>query len=52
MNYDETYNIFKNIIIKQNKDLLKRIAKDYNIDFDYLANKYIVPEYYLPIIKK
>lgn len=44
--------VFKNIIIEQNKEFLKEVSKAYNIDYDYLINKYLKPEYYLPIVKK
>jgi hypothetical protein len=44
--------VFKNIIIEQNKEFLKQISQAYKIDYDYLLKKYIKPEYYLPIIKK
>ena len=44
------FNIFKNVIIEQNKVLLKQISDKYNIDYDYLVEKYIDPQYYLPVI--
>lgn len=44
------FNIFKNVIIEQNKVLLKQIADKYNLDYDYLVEKYIDPQYYLPVI--
>jgi hypothetical protein len=46
------FNIFKNIIIEQNKKLLEIIANKYNIDHEYLISKYLKPEYYLPVILK
>lgn len=44
--------MLKNIIVAQNELLLKRVAEEAGIDEDYLKEKYIKPEYYLPIIKK
>lgn len=44
------FDIFKNIIIEQNKLLLKTIAEKHNLDYDYLLEKYIAPQYYLPVI--
>lgn len=46
------FNIFKNIIIAQNKVLLKTIADEHNLDYDYLLDKYLKPAYYLPVISK
>lgn len=47
-----TFNVFKNIIIEQNKMLLKQVAKLTGLQEQYLLEKYIKPEYYLPIIVK
>jgi hypothetical protein len=44
------FNVFKNIIIEQNKALLKIIADKYDLDYDYLIKKYITPDNYLPVI--
>ncbi len=44
--------VIKNIIIEQNKELLKLIAKKYNLDYDMLVEKYITPTYYLPVVQK
>lgn len=44
------FDIFKNIIIEQNKILLKQIAEKHNLEYEYLLEKYIVPQYYLPVI--
>jgi hypothetical protein len=44
--------LFKNIIIEQNKLFLKIIADKYNLDYQFLLDTYLKPEYYLPIILK
>jgi hypothetical protein len=44
------FNIFKNIIIEQNKVLLKVIADKYDLDYDELLKKYITQDHYLPVI--
>jgi hypothetical protein len=46
------FDIFKTIIIEQNKLLLKEVAKKFELDYDELLKKYIKPEYYLPVIEK
>jgi hypothetical protein len=46
------FDIFKNIIIEQNKILLKKISEVTGIDEDHLLETYIKPEYYLPVITK
>jgi hypothetical protein len=46
------FDIFKTIIIEQNKLLLKEVAKKFELDYDELMKKYIKPEYYLPVIEK
>jgi hypothetical protein len=45
------FNIFKNTIIEQNKLLLKIIAQKYNMDYDELITKYLIPENFLPVIE-
>jgi iron uptake system EfeUOB component EfeO/EfeM len=47
-----TFDVFKNIIIEENKKLIKQIAITFNKDEQYLLDKYITPTYYLPIISK
>lgn len=47
-----TFDVFKNIIIEQNKILLKLIAEKYQLDYDELLKKYLKPEYYLPVVGK
>ena len=46
------FDIFKNVIIEQNKILLKKISEVTGIDEDHLLETYIKPEYYLPVITK
>jgi hypothetical protein len=43
--------VIKNVIIEQNKELLKLIAQKHNLDYDMLMNKYLTPEYYLPVVQ-
>jgi hypothetical protein len=47
-----TFDLFKNIIIEQNKLLLKKVSEESGLDEDYLLEKYIQPAYYLPVISK
>lgn len=49
---DVTFKMIKNIIIKENKDLLYKLAKYYALDYNELEQKYLRPEYYLPIVLK
>jgi hypothetical protein len=46
------FELFKNIIISNNKILLKDIAKETGLDEQYLIDKYLQPAYYLPIVLK
>lgn len=50
MDQEVIFGLFKNIIVAQNKDLLTAVAKKNNIDPQYLIDKYLRSEYYLPII--
>lgn len=52
MDSEVGFALFKNIIIEQNKRLLEQIAKDHGRDIGKLMDKYIKPEFYLPIIQK
>jgi hypothetical protein len=52
MDHKMIFDLFKNIIIKQNEVLIKEIAKVSELDEKYLIEKYIKPAYYLPIISK
>ena len=45
------FGVIKNVIVEQNKQLLKIIAEKYKLDYDELVNKYITPQYYLPVVK-
>jgi hypothetical protein len=45
------FGVIKNVIIEQNKELLKIIAKQYQLDYDILVEKYITPAYYLPVVQ-
>jgi hypothetical protein len=44
--------LFRNIIIEQNKSFLKTISIKHNIEYESLIQKYLKPEYYLPVIVK
>jgi hypothetical protein len=44
------FDIFKNIIIEQNKVLLLQVSEKCGIDYETLLEKYLKPEYYLPVI--
>lgn len=46
------FQMFKHITIQQNRELLKRIAKDFKLPEHKLVEKYLNSDYYLPIIKK
>jgi hypothetical protein len=46
------FDIFKTIIIEQNKLLLKEVSSKFELDYEELLKKYIRPEYYLPVIEK
>lgn len=44
------FDLFKSVIIEQNKMMLMDIAKKFDLDYEALVEKYIKPEYYLPVI--
>lgn len=46
------FDIFKTIIIEQNKILLKEVSRKFDLDYDELLKKYIKPEYFLPVVEK
>ena len=46
------FDVFKTIIIEQNKVMLKKLAEKFNLNYEELLVKYIKPEYYLPVIEK
>ncbi len=45
------FEILKNVIVEQNKALIKQIAKDYLRTESRLLHRYLKPEYYLPILE-
>jgi hypothetical protein len=47
-----TFDVLKNVIIEQNKILLKLIAEKYEMDYEELLQKYLKPAYYLPVVGK
>ncbi len=49
---DMMFQVLKNVIIKENKALLKIIAKHHNLNYEDLEKKYLKPEYYLPLVVK
>ena len=49
---DMMFDILKNTIIEENKALLKLISKKYKISYETLKEKYIQPEFYLPLVQK
>lgn len=46
------FDIFKSVIIEQNKLLLKEVSLRFGLDYQELVDKYIKPEYYLPVIDR
>lgn len=46
------FDMFKNIIIEQNKELLHQVSQLTGKDEKILLEKYIKPDFYLPIIIK
>lgn len=51
--YDKLiFDVFKTIIIEQNKLLLKEISRKFDLDYEDLLKKYLKPEYYLPVIER
>jgi hypothetical protein len=49
---DMMFQVLKEVIIKENKELLKIIAKHHNLNYVDLEKKYLKPEYYLPLVAK
>lgn len=49
---DMMFDIITNVIIEQNKQLLKLISKTYHKSYLELEEKYIRQEYYLPLVKQ
>ncbi len=44
------FQLFKQIIIKQNQEFIEDLAKTFKRDSEELKEKYIKAEYYLPIL--
>jgi len=44
------FQLLKSTIITENQRILELIAKKYNKDYHMLKEKYIRPEYYLPLV--
>lgn len=51
MDQEIGFQMFKYITIKQNRELLKQIAKDFNMNESRLLERYLKQEYYLPVIQ-
>lgn len=49
---DTMFKILKQIIIEENKALLKLIADSQGLDYHRLEEKYLRPDYYLPLVVK
>lgn len=49
---DVMLDIITRMIIEENKELLKIIASKYQKNYKELEEKYIRPEYYLPLVRK
>lgn len=49
---DAAFAVIKNVIINENKELFKKIAQKYKMDYTELEKKYLKPEYYLPLVTK
>ena len=54
MDPEIAFSMLKNIIIAQNRELLRRVVAQYPSrlpSYDAMCNRYITPEYYLPIMQ-
>lgn len=49
---DIMFQVLKRMIIEENKALFKIISEEHNISYSELVEKYLKPEYYLPLILK
>ena len=49
---DLSFQLIKHIIIAENKALLEIVARTYGIPLASLTEKYLRPEYYLPLVTK
>lgn len=52
MDTNIAFSIIKNVIIEENKVMIKKIAQIIGKSEEELLKKYIKPEYYLPIIQR
>ena len=52
MDRQVTFNVFKTLIIEQNIVFLKKISQETGLSEDLLRQKYLKPDYYLPIVEK
>lgn len=50
MDQEVIFELFKNVIMKQNEKLLECIARDFKKHEHALRERYLKPDYYLPII--
>ena len=46
------FSVIKNVIMEQNKVLLKKLADEFQLDYDELTAKYLKPDYYLPVVSQ
>ena len=51
MDQEIGFQMFKYITIAQNRELLKQIAKDHGYNESRFLERYLKPEYYLPVIQ-
>ena len=51
MDQEIGFQMFKYITIAQNRELLKQIAKDHQLNESRFLERYLKPEYYLPVIQ-
>ena len=47
---DMAFHVIKNIIKKQNEELLRNIAHKTQKPVSFMLEKYLKPEYYLPLV--
>lgn len=46
------FNLVKNMIVQQNKDLIERISDEYGLDKEDMLREYLKPEFYLVVFEK
>lgn len=49
---DLSFQLIKHIIVAENKALLEIVSRTYGIPLPSLTEKYLRPEYYLPLVAK